>query len=135
MNNPDFTSQQSSFISALVLEGCNPTEAARRAGYAHPKQRAHELLQKQHILAEIKREQSRALTGNLSNIALGTLQNVMENQKNPASARVAAARAVLEAAGHFKAPERTTDINAPHLMTRTQLEAIITKIEGEYAAH
>lgn len=99
------TDIQSAFISHLVLDGCNPTEAARRAGYSHPNVRAYELLRKPHITQAIRREQAKVLDGDLANVALRTLRDVMDNANSPASARVAASRAVLEACGHFRRPE------------------------------
>ncbi len=98
----NLTENQAEFISNLVREGCNPTEAARRAGYAHPKQRAHELLRKPHVAEAIRQEQSRLIGSDLANVALRTLKSIMETDDSPPSARVAASRAVLEAGGYFK---------------------------------
>lgn len=96
------TANQEAFISALVLGGCTPTEAAKQAGYAQPKQRAYELLRKPHIVEAIRREQDRLLTGDLTNLALSTLRRVMGDDASSANAKVAASRAILEAGGHFK---------------------------------
>lgn len=122
------TDVQSAFISYLVLEGCNPTEAARRAGYSHPKNRAYELLRKAHIVAAIREEQGRILDGDLANIAMNTLRSVMENKNSPASSRVAASRAVLEASGYFRRSDNMSlEEKDPLDMTAQELEEFIRR--------
>lgn len=120
--------QQSAFVSALVRDGCNATEAARRAGYAQPKQRAYELLRKPHVLQAIRDEQARLLDGDLANVALRTLREVMESESSPASARVAASRAVLEASGYFKRGKEGQLAEEDILdMSEQELESFIAK--------
>jgi len=131
----DKTDNQAAFISALVLEGCNPTEAARRAGYAQPKQRAYELLRKPHIIDAIRQEQERLLSGELTNVAMATLRQIMENENCTPAARVAASRAVLEAAGMFKKPplsgrERQTSLAE---MSREELQSMLSHLQAQYA--
>lgn len=124
----ELTDIQSTFVRHLVLTGCTPTEAARHAGYAHAAQRATELVRKPHIVAAIREEQSRILDGDLTNVAMRTLKEVMENPKSPASARVAASRAVLEASGHFRRDRETLiEDKDPLDMTTQELEAFIRK--------
>lgn len=124
----ELTEIQRSFISYLVLEGHNPTEAARRAGYSHPNVRAYELLRKPHIVGAIRKEQGRVLDGDLANVALRTLRGVMEDQQSPASAKVAASRAVLEASGYFKREQETPLENkSPLDMSVQELEAFVKK--------
>lgn len=124
----ELTEIQDAFVSHLVLDGCTPTEAARRAGYAHPNVRAYELLRKPHIAEAIRKQQTRILDGDLANVALRTLRGVMEDLKAPASARVAASRAVLEASGHFRRNEEP-DLDDKDIlsMTAQELEAFIAK--------
>jgi len=94
------TDLQADFVRYLVLEGCTQTEAARRAGYADPGPRAYELIRKPHVQAAILAEQRRVINGDLANIALRTLRNVMEDETAPASARVSAARTSLDIGGY-----------------------------------
>lgn len=124
----ELTEQQAAFVSHLVLDGLTPTEAARRAGYAHAAQRATELVRKPHVIEAIRQEQARLLDGNLANIALRTLRGVMEDQRSPASARVAASRAVLEASGYFRCTHETPlDEKSPLDMSAHELEAFVKK--------
>lgn len=128
----ELTEIQSAFVSYLVLEGCNPTEAARRAGYSHPKSRSWELLRKPHIIAAIREEQTRILDGDLANIAMNTLRNVMENENSPASSRVAASRAVLEASGYFRRSDNISlEEKDPLEMTTQELEVFIAKAKAK----
>lgn len=122
------TEQQTVFVSALVRDGVSATEAARRAEYAQPKQRAYELLRKPHVLLAIRDEQARLLDGDLANIALRTLREVMESENSPASARVAASRAVLEASGYFKRDKEESLFEKDILdMSEHELEDFIAK--------
>lgn len=124
----ELTEQQAAFVRNLVLDGLTPTEAARRAGYAHAAPRATELVRKPHIIEAIREEQARLLDGNLANIALRTLRGVMEDQQSPASARVAASRAVLEASGYFRRTQETPlEEKSPLDMSAQELEAFIRK--------
>lgn len=126
------TDTQAAFISALVLEGCPPTEAARRAGYAQPKQRAHELLRKPHIIYLIRQEQARVITGDLTNLALRTLRRVMDDAESAPSAKVSACRAVLEASGYFKkeAPADAGTKN-PFELTRAELQDMVANMKAQ----
>jgi len=124
----ELTDIQSAFVRHLVLTGCTPTEAARHAGYTHAAQRATELVRKPHIVAAIREEQSRALDGDLTNVALRTLKEIMQSKKSPASARVAASRAVLEASGYFRRDkEMLIEDKDPLDMSAQELEAFIQK--------
>jgi hypothetical protein len=128
------TEGQQAFVSYLVLEGCNPSEAARRAGYSHPNVRAYELLRKPHITQAIRREQAKVLDGDLANVALRTLRDVMDNANAPASARVAASRAVLEACGHFRRPEgQDLDEKEILAMSAQELEEFVAQARRNVA--
>ncbi len=131
-NMSELTEQQAAFVSNMVRGGLTPTESARRAGYAHAAQRATELVRKPHVMAAIRQEQSRLLDGDLANVALRTLRGVMEDQQSPASAKVAASRAVLEACGHFKrSQEPSLEEKDPLDMSAQELEAFVKKGRAE----
>lgn len=128
----NLTEKQSAFVSYLVREGCNPTQAARKAGYGHPNVRAYELLRNEHILQTIRKEQARILDGDLSNVAMRTLRGVMEDEKSPASARIAACRTVLEVGGYFKREqEPPLESKSPLDMSAQELEAFVKKGRDE----
>lgn len=125
--NSDLSDIQKEFVRYLVRERCSATEAARRAGYQHPRQRQYELLRKPNIVRAIRAEQQAILNGDLTSIAFGTLKDVMQNPKSPASAKVAASRAVLEAAGFFKKTGEDTPLmeKDPLDMTTEELERFV----------
>jgi phage terminase small subunit len=95
----DLTSMQRQFVITLVRHGCTPTQAARDAGYADPKVSAHDLLRTAHIQNAVRFERLRHVQSDLANIATSTLREVMVDKAAPASARVQAARTVLEISG------------------------------------
>ena len=93
------TEQQSRFVHHLVADNVNPTEAARRSGYAHPKENAYNLTRNPHVQAMIRLERQRLYSTDLANMSVKTLKDVMQDEDAPASARVSAARTALELAG------------------------------------
>jgi len=64
---PALTDQQQHFVHHLVTSGCNPTEAARTAGYAVPKQEAYRLTRLAHV------QDVSAASGNGSYQAMGRM--------------------------------------------------------------
>jgi sigma54-dependent transcription regulator len=101
LQGADLTAKQRVFVTVLVRNGCTPTQAARDAGYADAKVSAYDLLRTPHIQNAVKFERQRYVAGDLANIATETLRLVMVDQDAPASARVQAARTVLELAGEL----------------------------------
>lgn len=95
------TEKQRAFVTVLVRKGCTPTQAARNAGYADAKVSAYDLLRNPHIQNAVRFERQRYVASDLANIATETLRLVMVDQESPASARVQAARTVLELAGEL----------------------------------
>lgn len=92
---------QREFVVQTVRMGMNPSAAARVAGFAAPGQAGYELTRLPHVQAAIQLERQRYISGELANVATGTLRQVMEDKKAPAAARVQAARTVMEMAGHL----------------------------------
>jgi phage terminase small subunit len=109
MGEQKLNERQTDFVDYLVKTGCTPTEAARHAGYANPKNDAYRLLRLPHVAEAIRDTQSRVIGGDLSNIALKTLRDVMQDAGAPAPARVSAARAVLEMGGHYDREAREAE--------------------------
>lgn len=128
---PELTDQQTSFVEQLVSNGCTQTEAARRAGYADPGMEAWRLMRKPHVIAAVREHRERLISGSLANVAAETFREVMENKAYPAAARVAAARAVWEAAGHFSGADKNKGQDRPlNEMTEDELRAFIAKADA-----
>jgi hypothetical protein len=71
----------------------------------------------------------------LANIATGTLREVMTDKQAPASARVQAARTVLEVAGELGRGKSDADEDLPlSEMTADELTRMIDKWQDERAA-
>ena len=101
LQGADLTPKQRTFVLTLVRQGCKPTQAARTAGYADGKVSAYDLLRSPHIQTAIRFERSRYVMGDLANLATATLRDVMDDKMAPASARVQAARTVLDMAAEL----------------------------------
>lgn len=130
----DLTPMQRTFVLTLVRQGCTPTQAARVAGYADPKVSAHDLLRSAHIQTAIRFERSRYVMGDLANVATATLKDVMTDAQAPASARVAAARTVLELAGELGRGKTDAAADRPlSELTADELARLIDQWEGERA--
>jgi len=95
----DLTFKQQSFVSYLVAENKNPTEACRLAGYSYPKETAYKLTRNPSVILLIQQERRRLYSTDLSIIAVNTLKDIMQDVDAPASARVSASRTALELAG------------------------------------
>ena len=126
---------QRTFVLTLVRQGCKPTQAARVAGYADPKVSAHDLLRSPQIQAAIRFERNRYVMGDLANVATATLKEVMTDALAPASARVAAARTVLELAGELGRAKTNATTDRPlSELTADELARLIDQWEGERAS-
>ena len=98
------TPKQKAFAEARA-NGANQTEAARIAGYASKTvtslsvqgARNARLPEVQAAMREIREKE---ITGDLAQVALSTLRDIMTDTSAPAPARVSAAKWTLEAAGH-----------------------------------
>ena len=72
--------QQTEFVHYLVKENKNATEAARLAGYAHPKQSAYVLTRNPVVLAAMRQARQTTYQGELASLAADTLRGVMIDQ-------------------------------------------------------
>ena len=134
-NGVSLTLKQSAFVTNLVRQGCNPTQAARQAGYAEPKGASFDLLRTPHIQEAIRQERGRYISGDLANIATATLRAIMMDDAAPASARVSAARTALELAGELGVSKREADEDRPlSEMTADELGVMIDRWQAERAA-
>ena len=95
----NLTEKQNNFVHYLVVEGKNPTDSARLSGYDYPTQSAYSLTRNPSVIAIIRQTRQTLYQTDLSNIAVQTLKDVMQDPDAPASARVSASRTVLELSG------------------------------------
>lgn len=132
LQGADLTLKQRSFVITLVRQGCTPTQAARAAGYVDPKVSAYDLLRSPHIQAAVRFERSRYIMSDLANISTGTLREVMTDKQAPASARVQAARTVLEVAGELGRSKSEADEDRPlSELSAEELTRMIDKWQDE----
>jgi phage terminase small subunit len=131
----DLTAKQRQFVAALVRNGCAPTHAAKQAGYSDAKTSAYDLLRLPHIQAAVRYERERYISGELANVATGTLHAILVDAAAPASARVQAARTVLEMSGEIGRHKRSAEDERPlSEMTAEELAGLIDKWQAEKSA-
>ena len=127
--------QQQAFIDYLVNNVSTPTEAARQAGYAHPKQSAYILTRTPHIMAAVRQARQTEYQSELASLSVDTLKRVMRDDDAPASAKVSAARTALELAGDIgKAADDLTSSKQLAEMSPEELSSLIDKGVGERAS-
>lgn len=128
------TDQQKDFVNYLVREGKNPTEAARLAGYAHPKQSAYDLTRNPSIIALLRQTRQTVYQTELATLSADTLRNVMLDMDAPASAKVSAARTALELAGDLgKNADDPTSSRSLAELSPDELATMIDRWEHERA--
>lgn len=131
----ELTPMQRSFVVALVRNGVNPTKAAELAGYNHPKTAGFDLTRLPHVVAAIRIERERYVSGELANVATGTLHAILVDSGAPAAARVQAARTVLEMSGEIGRHKRSAEDDRPlSEMSAEELAGLIDKWQAEKAA-
>jgi phage terminase small subunit len=128
------TEQQKAFVQYLVRENKKPTEAARLAGYLHPKQSAYDLTRNPSVMLLIRQARQTVYQTDLANLAADTLRVVMVDPDAPASARVSAARTALELSGDLnKGGDAAADGRSLAEMTPDELASMIDRWETERA--
>lgn len=90
------------FVENIVLHSMKQGEAAAAAGFAGPAVAASQLMRNPQILEAIRLARMAAVDGELAGVALTTLKEVMQDKDSPASARVSAAKGVLQVGGYFE---------------------------------
>lgn len=131
----ELTPKQRQFVSALVRSGATPTHAAREAGYSDAKTSAYDLLRLPHVVAAVRLERERYISGELANVATGTLHAILVDSAAPAAARVQAARTVLEMSGEIGRHKRSAEDDRPlSEMSAEELAGLIDKWQAEKAA-
>ena len=129
------TEQQKDFVSYIVAGRSNPSEAARQAGYSHPRQAAYMLMRSPTVALLLRQERQTLYQGELASLSADTLKQVMIDPDAPASAKVSAARTALELAGDLGAnAERGSSGKALNEMTPEELSSMIDQWESDRAA-
>ena len=124
--------QQQDFVNYLVKENKSQTEAARLAGYAHPKQSAYMLTRNPVVVAAMRQARQTTYQGELASLAADTLRTVMIDQDAPAAAKVSAARTALELAGDLgKAADDLASGKSLAEMSPDELARLIDRWEDE----
>ena len=124
--------QQTHFCEYLVKENKNPTEAARLAGYAVPKQSAYILTRNPTVLAALRLMRQTVYQTDMASLAANTLKEVMQDPDANPSAKVSAARTALELAGDLgKNAEELANGKNLGEMTPEELGSLIDRWEGE----
>lgn len=96
----NLTNRQKMFVSAYVENGGMAKQAAIVSGYSSGAF-GSQLLSLPHIQSAVREARLRAIDG-AACLAVGTLRDVMADDKAPASAKVQAARLALALAGHVE---------------------------------
>lgn len=131
----ELTPKQLAFVSVLVRSGSNPTHAAREAGYSDAGTSAYDLMRMPHVVAAVRLERERYISGELANVATGTLHAILTDKAAPASARVQAARTVLEMSGEIGRHKTSAEDDRPlSEMSADELAKLIDKWQEEKAA-
>ena len=128
----NLTDKQSKFVDYYVADGKTQTEAARLAGYSFPEYEGYRLVRQPRMIRVIQAARQKYYQTNLVNVAVSTLQQVMQDPNAPAAARVSAARTALELAGDLgpnsgNGPEQGSLCE----MTPVELSSLIERWEGE----
>ena len=131
-NYSRLTDKQSKFVDYYVAEGKTQTEAARLAGYSFPEYEGYRLVRQPRMIQVIHAARQKYYQTNLANVAVSTLQQVMQDTNAPAAARVSAARTVLELAGDL-GPNSVKGSEGGSLceMTPGELSSLIKRWEDE----
>jgi hypothetical protein len=88
-----------------------------------------------HVAAAIRFERQRYITGELANVATGTLREILTDAEAPAAARVQAARTVLEMSGEIGRKKQDGDDDKPlSELSADELSRLIDRWTEERAA-
>jgi phage terminase small subunit len=129
------TPMQQVFVKGIVQQTLNPSAAARLAGYAAPYESSASLARSPHVVLAIRQERMRLFECDLGNVAAETLRSIMTDTNAPASARVSAARTVLEVTKELgRRQEDSSSDKQLSEMSADELASLIDKWQGERAS-
>ena len=130
----ELTDRQRAFVSAIVTNGGRAGAAARAAGYSDERT-AGKVLALPHVQAAIRLERERVVSGEMANVALATLREVMTDKAASPAARVQAARTVLELSGDLGKARKDGEVERPlSELSAEELTRLIDRWTEERAA-
>lgn len=106
------------------IESGNAENAKAVSGY-HISVQGSDLLRRPHIATALRWEVARQLATDGARIGYGCLKRIAQDQKAPAAAQVAAAKALLQGAGLLDAPQQREESKSINDMSREELRAYI----------
>ena len=130
----ELTPKQRAFVAAIVENGGQSRKAAISAGYSAPTT-SSTLLALPHVQAAIRLERERRISGEMANVAIATLREVMTDKAASPAARVQAARTVLELSGDLGKARKDGEAERPlSEMSAEELTRLIDRWTEERAA-
>ena len=128
----NLTDKQSKFVDYYVADGKTQTEAARLAGYSFPEYEGYRLVRQPRMIQVIQAAREKYYQTNLENVAVSTLQQVMQDTNASATARVSAAQTAPELEGDL-GPNSVKGSEGGSLceMTPGELSSLIKRSEDE----
>ena len=129
----DFTEKQHQFVHNLVRLGNNPTQSARLAGYADPRQSGFDLVNSPRMIAKIRQERNKLYQTDLAVVAVKTLRDICLDTEATSSSRVSAARTCLELAGDIGKHSQANAKQDKSLsdMSVAELASVIDRLDAE----
>ncbi len=124
------TPQESLFVQAMAATN-DAVFSAREAQYAHPAQRAHDLMKRPAIVAEVLQLQQERLFNEILPLAVEVHKALLLNPATPAGAKV---RAVELAYDRAFGAEGAASGKQPHEMTADELARELDRLKSEAAA-
>lgn len=125
-----FSPQETKFIQASV-QGLPPIEAARKAGYSQPGAQAYQALARPDVLEAIRREQASRLVQEGLPVAINTLITIAKDEKQPANARIAASKIIVDRGLGSEDPAAG---KSPDQMTAEELQRAIEQLNAKMHA-
>lgn len=119
----NLTDEERRFIYTYISVG-NAEEAKRVSGYS-TNLLGNDLLRRPHMAAALRWEVARQLATDGARIGYGCLKRIAQDQKAPAAAQVAAAKALLQGAGLLEAPRQQEESKSINDMDRDELRQFI----------
>ncbi|KAA2235577.1 hypothetical protein [Salinarimonas soli] len=119
------TPQEQTFAAVVASTG-DTNYAAAKAGYAHPAQNAHKLMQRTAVVDAIVEEQRIRLQNEALPAAVSCLISLVTDQRAPAGARVHAAKVILD---RTLGAQATDSPKEPWEMSGEELARAINELE------
>lgn len=117
------TEQERAFVSHYAIHA--DVEGAKKAARYLDTAGGHYLLRRPDVVTALRFEIQRLMATEGASVAYGSLRRIAKDQKAPAAAQVAAAKALLQGAGLLEAPQASGNAKSINDMTRDELREYI----------